>query len=44
LPGQLLCRRFLRDADDDGGEHDHDEPHGSGGEDQYGGHRVQLPG
>jgi hypothetical protein len=33
----------LPDADDDDGEHDQDEPHGAGGEDEYGGHRRSAP-
>ncbi len=43
FPCQLVCRRFLPGADDDDGEHDQDEPHGSDGEDQYGGHRRSTP-
>ena len=37
------CWRLLPDADDDEGEHDQDEPHGSGGEDQRGGHQRSAP-
>jgi hypothetical protein len=33
----------LPDADDDEGKHDQDERHGSGGEDQYGGHQRSAP-
>jgi hypothetical protein len=43
LPGQLLCRRLLPASDDDDGEPDQDEPHGSGGEDQCGGHQRPAP-